>query len=232
MVTIPIKKKLFTCYEVKIKKNTDLEQIRKDHHFWSCSNGVATCKTYYESFDEWFKVCMDSKFKCGFGMDITSEHGRVSIGLRDASPWFCRRYDIMPVITEVIKAYFNTPDFAWIIPANPIHKTSFLSGHMYRNSPNESSDSCGNCDGANCDTCRRYYKVYDELSQNTLYYGDSEDCANSVANRFTPDYTNCLTAICEYYGFDINDWLSDDRTIEQSLWNMIHTNHIPAISEN
>lgn len=29
-----------------------------------------------------------------------------------------------------------------------------LTGHMYFNSPFETCDSCGNCDGARCDYCR------------------------------------------------------------------------------
>lgn len=29
------------------------------------------------------------------------------------------------------------------------------TGHLYRNSPYESDDSCGNCDGARCDTCQK-----------------------------------------------------------------------------
>ena len=28
------------------------------------------------------------------------------------------------------------------------------TGHLYRNSPYESDDSCGNCDGARCDICK------------------------------------------------------------------------------
>ena len=32
-----------------------------------------------------------------------------------------------------------------------------LSGHMYRYSPFETDDSCGNCDGARCDSCREIY---------------------------------------------------------------------------
>ena len=34
---------------------------------------------------------------------------------------------------------------------------SSLSGHVYRNSPFETDDSCGNCDGARCDSCREIY---------------------------------------------------------------------------
>lgn len=31
----------------------------------------------------------------------------------------------------------------------------YLSGHMHRHSPIETDDSCGNCDGANCDDCHK-----------------------------------------------------------------------------
>lgn len=31
---------------------------------------------------------------------------------------------------------------------------SELTGHMYRGSPHETSNSCGNCDGARCDGCK------------------------------------------------------------------------------
>jgi len=35
----------------------------------------------------------------------------------------------------------------------PEGSKSYYSQHLYRNSPFESSDSCGNCNGANCDSC-------------------------------------------------------------------------------
>lgn len=35
------------------------------------------------------------------------------------------------------------------------------SGHMYRNSPYETSSDCGNCDGARCDDCKELYEVTD-----------------------------------------------------------------------
>ena len=34
-----------------------------------------------------------------------------------------------------------------------------LTGHLYRNSPIETSSDCGNCDGANCDICERIWIV-------------------------------------------------------------------------
>lgn len=35
------------------------------------------------------------------------------------------------------------------------------SGHLYRNSPYESDDSCGNCDGARCDYCKEIIEPAD-----------------------------------------------------------------------
>ena len=35
-----------------------------------------------------------------------------------------------------------------------------LSGHIYRDSVYETSDSCGNCDGGNCDCCTPRWLLY------------------------------------------------------------------------
>lgn len=35
------------------------------------------------------------------------------------------------------------------------------SGHMYAGSPYETADSCGNCDGAKCETCKPRWIVED-----------------------------------------------------------------------
>ena len=34
---------------------------------------------------------------------------------------------------------------------------SYMSGHLYRGSLFETDDSCGNCDGARCDSCKEVY---------------------------------------------------------------------------
>ena len=39
------------------------------------------------------------------------------------------------------------------------HGTFHYSHHLHRRSPFETDDSCGNCDGAGCNFCR---KVYDD----------------------------------------------------------------------
>lgn len=46
-----------------------------------------------------------------------------------------------------------------------LYLSKCYSGHMYLNSPYESDNSCGNCDGAKCERCHEMYRVteYDEL---------------------------------------------------------------------
>lgn len=51
------------------------------------------------------------------------------------------RYDITPYVAE---------ERFWMKTMERKHYT----GHLYRNSPYETDDSCGNCDGARCDYCK------------------------------------------------------------------------------
>ena len=43
------------------------------------------------------------------------------------------------------------------------------TGHLWYGSAMETDDSCGNCDGANCDSCRDLFTVL-ELSEPTPHY--------------------------------------------------------------
>lgn len=36
---------------------------------------------------------------------------------------------------------------------------TYFSGHLYAHSAMETSDSCGNCDGSRCDTCKKMFSV-------------------------------------------------------------------------
>lgn len=38
--------------------------------------------------------------------------------------------------------------------------TMSLSGHLWRGSSMETDDSCGNCDGGRCNSCREIYEVF------------------------------------------------------------------------
>lgn len=42
-----------------------------------------------------------------------------------------------------------------------LYLSKCYSGHMYFNSPYETDDSCGNCDGAKCEYCKTRWRVTD-----------------------------------------------------------------------
>lgn len=46
-----------------------------------------------------------------------------------------------------------------IIESDNITITTKYTGHMYNNSEIETSSSCANCDGANCETCQQVHVV-------------------------------------------------------------------------
>ena len=56
-----------------------------------------------------------------------------------------------------------------------------FSKHTHHNSPIESDDNCGTCDGANCDTCKLYYTV---SGVNVVFY-DVEDATKAEENIST-----------------------------------------------
>ena len=49
-----------------------------------------------------------------------------------------------------------------------------LTSHMYYNSPIESDDNCGTCNGANCDTCKTVYTVEGFDNEIFCQIGDAE----------------------------------------------------------
>ena len=57
---------------------------------------------------------------------------------------------------------------------------TYYTGHMYRNSPYETDDSCGNCDGARCDTCR-------DAVREELHFRYSEDDVTELLNNYGID---------------------------------------------
>ena len=65
----------------------------------------------------------------------------------------------------------------------------YYSGHCHRGSAIETDDSCGNCDGANCDTCRKVkigehysFSCYtDTIYKDLLEQGYEEGVASDLA---------------------------------------------------
>ena len=56
----------------------------------------------------------------------------------------------------------------------------YLSHHMYKNSPFETCDSCGNCDGARCDGCKMIY--LDDYLEFTF------ECSEETENIFKENF--------------------------------------------
>lgn len=56
-------------------------------------------------------------------------------------------------------SHSNSEGYSVEIPAYQIVSDKYYSRHLYRGSAFETSDSCGNCDGANCDDCVLLYRV-------------------------------------------------------------------------
>jgi hypothetical protein len=113
-----------------------------------------------------------------------------------------------------------------------------MSGHLYRNSPFESDDGCGNCNGAKCDYCREIIEHghfecsivctdlekmlklegVDDDSISHLVYDDSATCYNGykiewpteeTMERDKPGFYNSLMNPDESLINDINELLEN-----------------------
>lgn len=67
-----------------------------------------------------------------------------------------------------------------------LYFSTMYSGHMYRNSPYETSSSCGNCDGARCDTCKTIYEITDGYNEDSpiIYRGYDETIFTSIKTAY------------------------------------------------
>lgn len=104
---------------------------------------------------------------------------------------------------------------------NKINSYKELSGHMYRGSSYETSNSCGNCDGARCDDCEPMYTIYNKETGEDipLYIEDP-----SILRRLT-DVENLEYA---YYLIDFKyegDCLDSDG---KELYNLLNKLFIQA----
>lgn len=49
-----------------------------------------------------------------------------------------------------------------------------LSGHRHRNSTYETCNTCGNCDGWNCDSCSKMWSIYNDDKLQKVVYNKEE----------------------------------------------------------
>lgn len=98
-----------------------------------------------------------------------------------------------------------------------IEKETYLTGHMYRGSAYESDSGCGNCNGANCDYCRRItsYDILISIPSDyngeviienvKLYNADNKEEAEYIQNNIYcfecsyGEYSNDLVIKNDYY---------------------------------
>jgi hypothetical protein len=173
-------KKLYTLYTVEGK----LDDIRKDpnHIFSSYSSGKAECIQYHDTVSGWLEEIMyilSCEHKHGFGIRLLDENSKYSISYNDYSHrcYTCEcntlsEDRIIEKVAKVLTCYFDEDNsYYYEFEDDHIFRSIELTGHMYRNSPHETCDSCGNCDGARCDSCKKIYVVEDLGSQNVYYKG-------------------------------------------------------------
>lgn len=192
-------KKLYTCYIVE----DSYDNVKKaGHKLISYSCGKAECMKYHDDIISWLAELGKEDFKIGFGIKILSEDGENEIdhykyGLT-YNTWACANYPVMDAIRIIneIMTYFLYGDMHYYeIIDDGIYTRTEFTGHMYRNSPYETCDSCGNCDGARCETCRKRYTVINTNTDEVFYSGYDVKEAEKIRSKHKLNYTEIMEDI-------------------------------------
>lgn len=208
------KKKLFTSYEKKCSFDefNKKENIKPNERYISFSAGKVVVNVYYDSFNEWVKNIAISEFKIPFGLVILDENGyRLQcddIAKRTLSK--LPKADIYYTFANIIEKYFNSHyDYYYEIKMEDAYLYEELTGHIYYSSPFESCDSCGTCDGARCQTCRKKYIVISSKSNIIFYEGYNESEAREELESLRNNYSDIIDDIIVHYKLDM-DWLEKE----------------------
>lgn len=208
------KKKLFTSYEKKCSFDefNKKERIKPNERYISFSAGKVTVNVYYDSFNEWAKNIATSEFKIPFGLIIFDENEYQlqcdDITKRTLSS--LPKADIYYTFANIIDKYFNNRyDYYYEIEMEDAYLSEELTGHIYYRSPFESCDSCGTCDGARCQTCRKKYIVRSSKSDTIFYEGYNESEAKEELESLKNNYSDIIGDIIEHYKLDM-DWLEKE----------------------
>ena len=230
-------KKLYTYYTVE----GNLDDIRNnpDHIFKSYSSGKAECIKYYNTVSEWLEEIMHiltCKNKHGFGLKVFDENGENNINLYnydlECTTCACNKLsedEIITIMAGIIAYYFNGNSYYYEIEDDYIHMGIELTSHMYRNSPYESCDSCGNCDGARCESCKKQYIVKDLNTDNTYYIGYNEEEAQRIYEEHKKCYCDIINHIIYHYDTD-PVWYAKEigySTDIKALYKILHEYKIP-----
>lgn len=231
-------KKLYTYYTVE----GELKEIRNDpkHNLKSYSSGKAVCIKYHDTFADWLYEIISNELKNGFGIKSLTEDGKDSINNHrydlECNTWTCNNKEldfVTEIMADIITYYFDDDNsYYYEIMPDGIHMYAELTGHQYYRSPYESSDNCGTCDGARCDTCNTKYIVEDFYLNKIYYNGFNKDKAESAVKEYSKDYSDIITDIFKYYAVD-TEWF--EREIGEfrdmkSLFRLINKYNIPYIT--
>lgn len=137
-----IKKLWITCEE-KVESYKEACKREKRNKTLACySNKLAIYRITKDSFAEWCTCIIQNKFNINFGINLYAEDGVIlyaytnNEAVKDSSKKF-----------EEISALYFSDVIYYEVEDDTILCYSELSGHLYKNSPYESCDDCGNCDG-------------------------------------------------------------------------------------
>lgn len=233
-------KKLYTLYTVE----GELEAIRNDpnHIFSSYSGGKAECIQYHNTVSEWLEEIMyilSCDYKHGFGIKVYDENGErgIDISRYDLQCYTCEcnkksQDEIIKVMAKILTYYFDDNSYYYEMEDDHIYCSIEHTGHQYYNSPYESYDNCGTCDGARCDYCKTKYVVKDLHSDKVYYEGYDKEKAECIYREYEKDYTNIINDIL--YNYDINEeWFEKEigtNTNIKALYKVLREYKIPYIS--
>lgn len=176
---------------VLVRKEGNPDDLRKSHRIYRYGKDYAIVAQLYDleyDRDIWLS---ESSLSEGFGLK-TNGGGIV----------------LYEDINEVIK-FVDEPhhEYSWCIPEEPLSLETELTGHMYRGSAHETCDSCGNCDGARCDTCTKRYIVYNWATSEKEFATSEKEAAKQYLkdNYLQEEAVRAITEISKEFGVENKD---------------------------
>lgn len=206
------KKRLFVSYVKKISYDEfNDKKLLKPNERYSCFSVTgSTVLKYCDSFTEWVKSISESDFTIGFGMEVLDERSYALMALEctDYTIKKSEKSDIELKFSSVVKDYFNDNlNYYYELNLDNAYLTTDLTGHTYYRSPYESCDSCGTCDGARCDNCRKKYTVGNFASNEVYYSGYNKAEAEEELDSRREHYSDVIADIISHYGSRLDmDW--------------------------
>lgn len=179
---------------VLVKKEGNPDELKRFYSVYSCGKEYAVIAETYDldyERDMWLEK---AKTEYGFGIKING--GSIKI-YKD--------------IDELIK-FIDDPHhkYTWVVPSEPLSLQTELTGHMYYGSPYETYDSCGNCDGARCETCNKRYIVYNwaTLEEEFITYDKEAAHQYMVDNYLQEEISRAIMEISKEYGVDKDKYIN------------------------